>query len=212
MTDRCVHDYGRSPETGFFTECHTCCKARIRDLEMIFDNCSRREKELRAAILELVAANDNTRGLDRPRPDIAWANLKRLVASPSVCTCSTDAINMCPACRAAKQAQRTNDACPSRSPTGGQCASRAGHFGNVHGDPKRQEEWVEDRPETPSYQHGLECPCPACVAATTAMVREQAFREGYEEGYSDGACQTATFDDDAAVERWRALVTGSTTR
>lgn len=29
------------------------------------------------AVLELIAANDESRGLDRPRPDIAWRNVKR---------------------------------------------------------------------------------------------------------------------------------------
>lgn len=33
MIERCIHDYGRSPETGFFTECHACCKVRLTKLE-----------------------------------------------------------------------------------------------------------------------------------------------------------------------------------
>lgn len=39
-------------------------------------------------------------------------------ATASVCTCSTDAINMCPACRAAKAALRTETAAPRCSSCG----------------------------------------------------------------------------------------------
>jgi hypothetical protein len=71
-------------------------------------------------------------------------------------------------CDKSEDSDQPSNRCPSRSKTGGECAERAGHYGNVHTDPKRQEEWVEDMQRSnepkPTCEHGTPYPkaCHPC--------------------------------------------------